>query len=137
MEKQKQHLDLGADIAEVRDRLEAWRRAHRKGSRFPQEMWLEIAALARIQGFSRVLRALRLNYNSLRRRLGGEIKGSQRQTKPPRPAFVELGVAHTRSRPECTIEFEDHKGRKVSIHIVDHSPADIVTIAKGLWRHRA
>ena len=135
MEKQKKHLDLGGDLAEVRDRLEAWRHAHVKGSRFPQEMWLEIAALARVQGFSRVLHALRLNYTSLRRRLGGEIKG-RRQTTPPRPAFVELGVAHTGSRPECTIEFEDHKGRKASIHIVDHSPADIVTIAKGLWRHR-
>jgi hypothetical protein len=77
-------------------RIEAWRRT-RPGTRpMPEELWKEASGFAQKLGVCRVSRALRVNYDGLKRRVlarGVATVGSRRRERTPavvRPEFIEL-----------------------------------------------
>src|SRR5947207_2407411 len=78
-----------ARVKEVRDAIAHWRRTREKRTTMPAELWAEAMALARTRRTYRVARALRVDYESLARRLaeaGGERTGGATKSN----GFVEL-----------------------------------------------
>jgi hypothetical protein len=78
---------LPGEVAEVRTRIDEWRKVRRGGSKMPEDLWGEAVALARHFGIHPVSNALGVSYTRLRKRLG---KGAPGKTVPPRTEFVEL-----------------------------------------------
>jgi hypothetical protein len=122
-------------VEDLRQRLEQWRRTHKRRGRIPETLWAEAAALARLHGVYQTARALRLEYTRL-------WYWSQQQREPAgravdesgsaRPAeFVEL-VAGTAGQPECVIEWESKHG-KVTIHLKGSLP-DLSELSRAFWR---
>lgn len=55
-------------LEELLDQIEGWRRMRPRPRAMPEPLWGEAAALARELGVYRVARALRLNFDTLKRR---------------------------------------------------------------------
>lgn len=128
---------LPTDVEEARAELELWRKEHRRGSRFPPELWEEAVRLARIHGVSPIARTLRLNYDRLKSQVAGAKK---RRAKRPRtsstPTFVEVGVATAPESAQCVIELENSGGDRLTIRLARTSDLDLATLAKALWPRR-
>ena len=90
--------------------------------------------LAREIGVNPVARALRLDYNRLKRRVTGQ-NGSQTQASPTptNPTFVELAVDAVSPRPEWVVEFEGRSG-KVTIRLMGEDSMAIAALADALSR---
>ena len=57
-------------------KIERWRQRRRPRARIPEELWREAAELACEYGINRTAKALRLDYNSLKKRLPAAAPGS-------------------------------------------------------------
>jgi len=82
---------LPAEVAETAAKLEAWRKAPRIGYRMPEELWSEIAGLARQLGVNPISRAMGLNFTDLRKRVE-QGHGLCRVPTAGTPTFVELSI---------------------------------------------
>ena len=128
---------LPAEIEALTSRLEAYRTSPRKERCLPKSLWTQAAKLARRYGVSRVQRALRLNYYDLKQRveeLPEPIRppaGSAR--KPPRPAFVELGVPPSLVGAATILEVEDRTGRKLTVRLAAEHSGELVALARAVW----
>ena len=101
------------DLQELRRRLEVWRSNHRRRSRLPDWVWPAAVELARRRGVFRTAQTLRLDYASLKRRLGGDW--SRPASSPP--AFVELIAPLTASGHECVVEVAPVQGGRMRIEM--------------------
>jgi hypothetical protein len=82
---------LPIEVAATAAKLEAWRKAPRIGSRMPEELWSEIAGLARQLGVNPISRAMGLNFTDLRKRVE-QGRGLCRVPTAGAPTFVELSL---------------------------------------------
>lgn len=103
-------------LEQVRAELDTWRGRRRKGDRIPEEVWRRAANAVRQYGLNAVSRALRLDYNHLKRRASGGPAA-----RPASPLFVELsdaGVdAGQRTDPglACVVELTKGNGTRMRI----------------------
>jgi hypothetical protein len=103
----------------------------------PAELWEEAAVVARELGVRPVQRALRLNYESLRRRTeeasprrGGEAGGE----------FVELSGAQLLGLPVAAgpvIEVSDQDGIRLTVRLGAGSTLDVVGLMEAFRGRRA
>ncbi len=95
-----------------------------------------MVSLARDYGTSPVARALRIDYNALKRRLpviGTETpSGGGAATS----GFVEVPVAVWPSSPGV-IELEDKRGSKLTLRVPACDITTVLALAQGLWKQRA
>lgn len=127
------------DLAAARKALERWR-ATRTQRAIPEALWETAASLAREHGVHRTSRALRLNYDSLRRR----VDGARRATRSTQgaPVFAEVVRSGTDSRDcrpvadgECFVELENARGDRLRVRTRDMPNLD--ALAASLWNgHR-
>ena len=75
---------LPAKLAQGRQRLDCWRREHKRYSRLPQELWGMAAELATEFGVNRVASLLRLNYYDLKKRVKPSDQANSSATGPNR-----------------------------------------------------
>jgi len=125
----------GADLSEVRRQLRAWRDVHGgRGRRLPDGVWDAAVRLAREGDPGAVARGLRLNAESLSRRMaaGGDAGPAAR---PRRPAFVEVApVAEPALGGGCRVDLSGADGVRISIHFADVRRVDLAALAGGLMR---
>lgn len=128
-------LDADVGLAELRRRLARWRKMHGgRGRRLPEDVWESAVRLARGRDPDTVARALRLNPESLLRRLALAGDGEAGSRRGP-AAFVELApVAEAAVSGGCRVELSGADGSRVSIHIADPRSVDLVALAGGLLR---
>lgn len=107
-------------LASAARRVEAWR-ARRTKRTIPPELWRLATELASRHGVSPVVRALRLDYYGVKRRLEG--------SKSPR-AFVEIVPALSDAATECRVEFEDARGAKMRIAWTARGAPDIEALSR-------
>src|SRR5712692_3723728 len=100
------------DLQELRRRLEVWRSNHRRRSRLPDWLWPAAVELARRRGVFRTAQILRLDYATLKRRLGGDWS---RPAAAP-PAFVEL-ITPLAGGHECMVELAPAQGGRMRIEM--------------------
>jgi hypothetical protein len=111
------------DLEQIRVDLEAWRGQRRKGERIPAELWERVAAAVAQHGLKRVSRILGLDYDRLKRKVGG----GPTSPKSARPAFVELGGTPKGVGLPCLVELE--QGAVVALSNYTLQPSRKVTLA--------
>lgn len=120
----------GLTIEEVQARFDQWRQTRRGRSRIPEELWAAAGELAREYGVNRISRALRLEFNHLRR--VAESAGPTTRAEKA-PAFVELLNPVSYGRPEYTIELDGPDGT-LRIHCKGVSATQLAELSRALWR---
>jgi hypothetical protein len=126
---------LPAMVADVRRRLEEWRRSRPKWEPIPASLWREAATLARAHGIYPIAKALRLEYYSLKRQM--EAISQESGAKPlAHPAFVEVALVPSPPLPaECSVELERLDGTRMRVRLSRQE--DLVALADSFWRWRA
>ena len=75
--------DLPAPLEGVRRRFEQWRIVQKARARIPDSLWASAVKLAHVYGITRTAKALRVDYYSLKKRLGQESVADQDFTAVP------------------------------------------------------
>ena len=116
-------------LEKTRRRIARWRETRPyRGAAMPAALWAVAIALARQHGLYTTARALRLDYGSLKKRLGPAEAG-----RVPSPAFVELPVARPAGLGPCVIDLEAPRGRRMRIEVTGVTVADLVTLTQAAW----
>jgi len=130
---------LPADIRKVQTRLGRWRKTRKKRTAIPEQLWQGAVSLAQVHGINRTARALRLSYDSLKRRVMA-APGNGRGGRQGYRGFVEMGAAPLSSFAQTTgpvVEFSDADGAKLMIQLTDGSELDMAGLAEAFWSRRS
>lgn len=121
----------GADASgtALSSRLSRWRRYFGgRGRRLPEWVWDLAVDRARLQGAERVSRDLRLNAETLERRLRQNPARSSAHTDAT-PAFVEIGPIERSAVEGCVVEVSSPAGTRLTIRVSDPSRLDFSALA--------
>ena len=135
----KTRSTLPARVKVVRDQVALWRRTREKRSPMPAELWAEAVALARSEGTSPIARALRVDFQSLARRVA-EARSGQDGAAAHAGAFVELSGAQLlggAAPAGSVVEMSDGDGLRLTIRLGGGTPLDIAGVVHGFCRRRA
>jgi hypothetical protein len=113
-------------MKEVREAIERWRRTRERRTAMPAELWVGATALARTHGAYRIARALRVDYQSLARRLA-EAGGVASPSGAPSGGFVELRGADLMSGfgGGTVVSMSDGDGTRMRIELGAGSTPDM------------
>lgn len=116
----KRITEVPAEVAQVREGVEAWRGQKGQSGRMPEALWSAAADAARQYGIHRVSRALRLDYYHLKRRLGEPARRDESGA-----VFVELAAARLKQAGGiCLVELEKGNGVKLRVSVPDAGTVD-------------
>ena len=130
---------LPADIRRIQARIEHWRKTRKKRTAMPEQLWAAAISLARVHGIHRTARALRLSYDSLKRRVIAAPGNGQGGGKD-HPGFVDIGPAQLMGLSQPTgpvVELSDAEGAKLMIRLTDGSELDMGGLAEAFWSRRS
>ena len=88
--------------------------------------------------WSNTAKALRVNYNALRKRVE-----HQAATAPRRPeensvtTFLELAPPPRVGSCQCTMELEDDSGAKMRVHLQSPEAPDLAALSRSFWELRS
>ena len=116
------------EIEEAQLQFENWRRERKRGQRIPQNLWGTAVELAKQHGVWPTARALHLDHNRLKRRVGNG-EGDVNST-----AFVEL-ISQGAILCACTVEMEDARGARMRIELKG-AAADVTALSRTFWSER-
>jgi len=129
----KTNEQLLAKLQPAREALETWRQTRKHRQSIPAEVWDQIVPLARAHGINPVSTALRLNYDALRRRMGG----SKAPVRPlsQRTSFVEVRTpGWVGAEPGWMAELEDARGRRMKLRLGQAKRADVLALVQAFWK---
>jgi len=113
-------------IEAVRRRFEHWRRTRVRRSCIPDPLWVAAVKLCATYGIHRTAQTLRLNADSLKRRV--VLADGKSSTGRDEPAtFVEMAPSDPSWASECLIELEHPRGVKMRIRLTGRQSPEIVT----------
>jgi hypothetical protein len=133
MAQKTQQAATAVQLKQVRERIERWRGSRRRCSPMPARLWDEATALARELGVYPVKRALGLNYESLKRRVGSGRPGRGR-AEADASGFVELSGAQLLGLPVATgpmIEVSDGNGVRLTVRLASGSALDVARLVEA------
>jgi hypothetical protein len=125
-------------VQQLRERIDHWRSTRVKLWPMPAKLWDEAAALARELGVRPVQRALRLNHESLRRRV--EEETSSGGGAGAAGEFVELSGAQLLGLPAAggpVIELCDGNGVRLTVWLGAGSTLDMARLVEAFRGRRA
>ena len=122
---------LPSDLAQARNRFQAWRAQRTGRGRIPHALWALAVQLAKGHGVSRTAAVLGLDYDRLKTR--AEADTSEAPSSPP--AFVEL-PAPVLVGKQGLFEFDNGAGASLRVHLVGYDAADLEALARGFWGGR-
>jgi hypothetical protein len=128
MAKKTQSVD--APVEQLRARIDEWRRMRPHRTRMPAELWAEAVALARSKGAYRVARAVRINFDTLRRRVSEAASEAA-------PTFVELpGAPRVAAAVVEGIVLELHggDGTRMVLHLGMDAAVDVAQVVAAFRR---
>lgn len=112
------------DLEELGVRFEEFRSSHRLRERLPEELWAAAAEIAMRRGLNITARALRLDIDNLKKRMGQQVglpkakRGRRKKTLPAAPAaFLELLAPAGSAAASCTVEVESVRGGKLRMEL--------------------
>jgi hypothetical protein len=123
------------ELEALRRRVEGWRRqGGGRGSRIPEELWREAVTVSHRAGLHATARALRFNYENLKRRAGG--KG--RQPRKQGTEFVAVQLPPPVSNGlKVLIDLAGGDGEQVRIEVSGGSAMDVVALAQAFWKRQS
>jgi len=130
----KRQAELPDSVGRVRTEIEMWRRDRKKQSPMPGPLWESATSLAETYGVYRISQALRLSYDSLRRR----VESSKESTVTPLlepSSFVELGGVSVMRPGSSSVEIEMCKpdGSRMSVRVSEWSEVDVTSMIEEFW----
>jgi len=130
--KNRSKSNLPAKLARGRERFEKWRSKHKTRTRLPEPLWSAAVKLAHEYGVNRTARALRLDYNGLKKRTESTVSGDTSQAVVE-SKFIQLLGSELTAVAECAIECEDAKGTRIRIHLKGPQLPDLAALSRSLW----
>jgi hypothetical protein len=124
----KPTVTVPAKIEAAQLQFKNWRRVRERGQRIPENLWGTAVELAKRHGVGPTARALHLDYNQLKRRVG---KGEGRENSG---AFVEL-ISPGAMLCRCSVEMEDGRGARMRIELQGGAP-DVTALSRTFWSER-
>ncbi len=119
----------------VRKQIDRWRCTRKRCSPMPERLWDEASLLASKLGVHRVKCALGLNYESLKRRVGGIAERGNAAGKAP--GFVELsGALLGAASGAVVVEVADADGGRLTVQLGTGSELDVARLVEA-FRRRA
>lgn len=124
-------------VARVRKQIDRWRLKRRRCSPMPAWLWNEASLLARELGVHRIKRALGLNYESLKRRVGEG--GVERGTAARKAVgFIELSGAQLLNPGSgSVVEVCAADGDRLTVRLGAGSELDVAGLVEAFGRRRA
>lgn len=124
-----------ARVKETRNAIARWRRTREKRTRMPAELWATAVELARTHGTYRVARGLRVDYESLARKVA-EAAGGERKGEMEAGRFVELRGVDLLGGT-TVIEVSDEDGGRMTIRLGASGALASVAALVSAFRRRA
>lgn len=122
------------ELVALQRRVERWRRAGGgRGSRIPEKLWSEAVAVSRTAGLYATARALRFNYENLKRR----ARRAARQPKKHETEFVAVRLPEVGTGLKAVIALVGRDGEQVRIEVSGGSAMDMVALAQAFWSRRS
>jgi hypothetical protein len=119
----------------IRNQFEAWRKRRHCRSGIPEALWQAAADLCREHSVWEVSRALRLNYNDLKRRVHRSRDRGLAVGNRPDLGFVKLDLGAPIAPPECLVEMEAPNGAKMRMSLRGAArDFDPVELSRAFWR---
>lgn len=118
---------LAKATEELRERFDTWRKTRRSPTPIPPELWDRAVDLANEQGLWKTARALRIDYNALKKR--ANARASERPVSPV-PQFVELLAPLPEQIAECILEVESTRGSRLRIEMKNMAASGLVPIVR-------
>ena len=127
----RQAPSLPSDLKAAIKRFEEWRATRTGRSRVPESLWSLAVSVAKLHGIWRVAKALRVNYEGLKRRV--TAKKSPTPKEESFSPFVELDLSRSFPPKECIIELEERDGPKMTIHLKGTDSIDVIGLSKSFF----
>lgn len=137
--RRKEIKEKSQELIRAVKHFERWRRrGGGRGCRIPEALWKEAAGIARVEGVWATARALHMNDERLRERVGSAQAGASNGGKGEKPSgFIDLGTAAGLGGGGKTVlELARRDGERLRIDVSDASRVDVVALARGLWSRR-
>lgn len=122
-------------LDELRARIDEWRRTRETRSPMPDELWRDAAELGRELGAYRVMRALSVNYGSLKRRMHPDEESAA--TSTGLGGFIELRgeqILGAGAPTGSSIELESADGTRLTVRLASGSALDVVALVETFRR---
>jgi hypothetical protein len=126
-------------MEQVGRRIEHWRETRAKRGRMPERLWEAAVALAREHGVYATSQGLRVNYDSLRARVGAR-RPKGRAPKARGAAFVELGPPlplEPASPTGPVVELTGADGQKLTLRLAGTEELDLPGLVREFWSREA
>ena len=111
--------------------LAAWRKKRESGARIPERVWKKAVELAEVHGVAKTAKTLRLDFYDLRRRV--EERGAGRPGEESEGGFVEVLPGGLLAGPECLIEIEDPRGRRLRVSLSGRGTVEAASVVATAW----
>ena len=126
------------ELVALQRRVDAWRgRGGGRGSRIPEGLWREAVGVVRSAGLYATARALRFNYEGLKKRAGREAAAPKRQGTE----FVALQMPQVMPQlnggAKVVVDLVGRDGEQMRIDVSNASAMDVVSLAEAFWRRRS
>lgn len=119
------------ELVALQRRVERWRRVGGgRGSRIPETLWSEAVAVSGTAGLYATAKALRFNYENLKRRAGRD----SRQPKKHEREFVAVRLPEVGNGLKSVIALVGRDGEQVRIEVSGGSAMDMVAVAQAFWK---
>jgi hypothetical protein len=116
--------EVRPSLEEVQKQFDTWRNNKKRRRPIPEALWSAAIELTGNYTIGQISRALRLNYQELKRRVQARQCDGSAQ-------FVEVNIGESIYRSECTVEMEDRRGAKMRMHI--KGGVNLEGLAKTFW----
>jgi hypothetical protein len=120
--------DLPKDLLRGRTRFQAWRQQRKTRGRIPDRLWALAVRLVNSHGLNRTVRALGVDYYSLKRRVEAAASGASSAG----PAFVELPAPAAIGK-QCLFELTNPAGATLRVQLLGCDTADVEALARAVW----
>jgi hypothetical protein len=113
----QESMNVQNELEQLRRRFEEFRNAQTSRGRLPEPLWKEAAELAGRYGLNPTARALRLDYNGLKKRMEVPNLPKRHRKETAAPAFVELVGPAPSGVTSCSVEIESGQGAKLRLDL--------------------
>ena len=121
----------------VQKQFEHWRANRKRRGPIPEELWVEAISLTDDHPLVGISKALRLNYNELKRRVEEHDRTGTQATQDE-SGFVEVDMGNAlMSTVDCVVEVQDAKGAKLAIQYRGPQVVDLLDLARQMWQERS
>ncbi len=120
---------LPAEVKRLQERIEQWRRTRGRRTAMPSELWSAAVTLAKRAGTYTVARALRINFEGLKRRMAEAALVGTTPARAP-STFVELTGAQILGAPSATgtvVEIEEG-GLRIVVRLANDAHVDVAQL---------